>query len=48
MMFIAVTSMMVPCAFSRLFSPEGILPEEQTLNLGLAGFLSHPQIQQNR
>jgi Ca2+:H+ antiporter len=36
MMFIAVVSMMVPSAFSRLFSEEGMLPEEQALNLGLA------------
>lgn len=36
MMLIAVISMMVPSAFSRLFSPVGTLPEEQALNLGLA------------
>lgn len=36
MMLIAVISMTVPSAFSRFFSPEGRLPEEQALNLGLA------------
>lgn len=36
MMLIAVISMMVPSAFSRFFSPQGSLPQEQFLNLGLA------------
>lgn len=36
MMLIAVISMLVPSAFSRLYSPVGTLPAEQSLNLTLA------------
>jgi len=36
MMFIAAISLTVPSAFSRFFSPEGAMPQEQALNLGIA------------
>jgi Ca2+:H+ antiporter len=39
MMFLAAVSMAVPSAFSRYFSPEGTIPQEQLLNLGIAGLL---------
>ena len=39
MMLIAVISMLIPSAFSRLYSPVGTLPDEQTLNLALAAVL---------
>lgn len=39
MMFLAATSMAVPSAFSRYFAPEGVVREEQLLNLGIACLL---------
>jgi Ca2+:H+ antiporter len=36
MMFLAAVSMAVPSAFSRKFAPEGIILQEQKLNLGIA------------
>jgi len=39
MMFLAAVSMAVPSAFSRYFAPEGTIPQEQLLNLGIAGLL---------
>jgi Ca2+/H+ antiporter len=39
MMFLAAVSLAVPSAFSRYFSPEGIMRQEQMLNLGIAGLL---------
>jgi Ca2+:H+ antiporter len=39
MMLIAVISMAVPSGFSRYFSPDGSLPQEQLLNLALAVIL---------
>ncbi|MGH9883585.1 MAG: calcium:proton antiporter, partial [Pyrinomonadaceae bacterium] len=36
MMFLAAVSMAVPSAFSRKFAPEGIILQEQQLNLGIA------------
>jgi Ca2+:H+ antiporter len=36
MMLISVTSLIVPSAFSRFFSPTGTIREEQLLNLGMA------------
>jgi len=39
MMFIAVVSMTVPSAFSRVFAPTGIVRQEQTLNIGIAVIL---------
>jgi Ca2+:H+ antiporter len=39
MMFLAAVSMVVPSAFSRYFAPEGVIREEQLLNLGIAGLL---------
>jgi Ca2+:H+ antiporter len=39
MMFIAVISLAVPSAFSRFFSPEGTVREEEILNVGMAVLL---------
>jgi Ca2+:H+ antiporter len=39
MMLLAVASLAVPSAFSRYFSPEGTIRQEQLLNLGIAGLL---------
>jgi len=39
MMFLAAVSLAVPSAFSRYFSPEGVMRQEQMLNLGIAGLL---------
>jgi len=36
MMLLAVISLIVPSAFSRFFAPEGTIPQEQLLNLGIA------------
>jgi Ca2+:H+ antiporter len=36
MMFIAAVSMAVPSAFSRVFSPQGAIDQEQSLNIGIA------------
>jgi Ca2+:H+ antiporter len=36
MMLIAVVSLIVPSAFSRLFAPEGTFRQEQLLNIGIA------------
>ncbi len=36
MMLLAVISLIVPSAFSRYFAPEGTIPQEQLLNLGIA------------
>ncbi|MFZ5876576.1 MAG: calcium/proton exchanger [Nitrospirota bacterium] len=35
-MLLAVISLIVPSAFSRYFAPEGSIPQEQLLNLGIA------------
>jgi Ca2+:H+ antiporter len=39
LMFLAVVSLAVPSAFSRYFAPEGVIRQEQLLNLGIAGLL---------
>jgi Ca2+:H+ antiporter len=39
MMLLAAASLAVPSAFSRYFAPEGTLPQEELLNLGIAGVL---------
>lgn len=39
MMFLAAISMTVPSAFSRVFSPQGVIREEKLLNIGIAGLL---------
>lgn len=39
MMFLAAVSMAVPSAFSRFFSPDGAIREEQLLNISIAGLL---------
>jgi len=39
MMLIAVISLVVPSAFSRFFSSEAMIRQEQLLNLGMAGVL---------
>ena len=39
MMFLAAVSLAVPSAFSRYFSPEGVIPQEKMLNLAIAGLL---------
>jgi len=39
MMLLAAASLAVPSAFSRYFAPEGTIPQEQLLNLGIAGVL---------
>ena len=39
MMFLAVVSLAVPSAFSRYFAPEGVIRQEQLLNVGIAGLL---------
>lgn len=39
MMFLAAISMTVPSAFSRVFSPQGIIREERLLNIGIACLL---------
>jgi Ca2+:H+ antiporter len=39
MMFLAAVSLAVPSAFSRYFSPEGVMRQEQMLNLGISGLL---------
>jgi Ca2+:H+ antiporter len=39
MMLLAVASLAVPSAFSRYFSPEGTIRQEELLNLGIAGLL---------
>jgi Ca2+:H+ antiporter len=36
MMLLAVISLIVPSSFSRFFAPEGTIPQEQLLNLGIA------------
>ncbi len=36
MMFLAATSIAVPSAFSRDFAPRGVIPQEQSLNVGIA------------
>jgi len=36
MMFVAVISMSVPSAFSRVFAPQGVVRQEQLLNIGIA------------
>jgi Ca2+:H+ antiporter len=39
MMLLAAASLAVPSAFSRYFSPEGTIRQEELLNLGIAGVL---------
>ena len=39
MMFLAVVSLAVPSAFSRYFAPEGVIRQEQLLNVGIAVLL---------
>jgi Ca2+:H+ antiporter len=39
MMFLAAVSLAVPSAFSRYFAPEGVMRQEQMLNLGISGLL---------
>lgn len=39
MMLLAAISMIVPSAFSRLFTPEGTMRQAQLLNVGIAGAL---------
>ena len=39
MMFLAAVSLAVPSAFSRYFAPEGVMRQEQMLNLGIACLL---------
>jgi Ca2+:H+ antiporter len=39
MMFLATVSLAVPSAFSRYFAPEGVMRQEQLLNLGIACLL---------
>ena len=39
LMFLAVVSLAVPSAFSRYFAPEGVIRQEQMLNLGIVGLL---------
>jgi Ca2+:H+ antiporter len=39
LMFLAAVSLAVPSAFSRYFAPEGVIRQEQLLNLGVAGLL---------
>ena len=39
LMFLAAVSLAVPSAFSRYFAPEGVIRQEQLLNLGIAGLL---------
>jgi Ca2+:H+ antiporter len=39
MMLLAAASLAVPSAFSRYFAPEGTIPQEQLLNLAIAGAL---------
>jgi Ca2+:H+ antiporter len=39
MMFLAAVSLAVPAAFSRYFAPQGVVRQEQMLNLGVAGLL---------
>jgi len=39
MMFLAAISMTVPSAFSRVFSPQGVIREEKLLNIGIACLL---------
>ena len=39
MMFLAAVSMTVPSAFSRYFAPEGVVRQEQLLNVSIAGLL---------
>ncbi len=39
MMLLAAVSLAIPAAFSRYFSPEGVIRQEQMLNLGVAGAL---------
>jgi Ca2+:H+ antiporter len=36
MMFVAAISMAVPSAFSRVFAPQGVVRQEQLLNIGIA------------
>ena len=39
LMFLAAVSLAVPSAFSRYFAPEGVIRQEQLLNLGIASLL---------
>ena len=39
MMFVAAISMAVPSAFSRVFAPQGVVRQEQLLNIGIAVLL---------
>jgi Ca2+:H+ antiporter len=39
MMFLAAVSLAVPSAFSRYFAPQGVIRQEQLLNLGIASLL---------
>ena len=39
MMFLAAVSLAVPSSFSRVFAPQGVIRQEQLLNLGIAGLL---------
>ncbi len=39
MMFLAAVSLAVPSSFSRYFAPQGVIRQEQLLNLGIAGLL---------
>lgn len=39
MMFLAAVSLAVPSAFSRYFAPEGVIRQEQLLNVGIAVML---------
>lgn len=39
MMFVAAISMSVPSAFSRVFAPQGVVRQEQLLNIGIACLL---------
>lgn len=39
LMFLAVVSLAVPSAFSRYFSPDGVIRQEQMLNLGIVALL---------
>jgi Ca2+:H+ antiporter len=39
MMFVAAISMAVPASFSRVFAPQGVVRQEQMLNIGIAVLL---------
>jgi Ca2+:H+ antiporter len=39
MMFVAAISMAIPSSFSRVFAPQGVVREEQLLNIGIACLL---------